>query len=155
MEKMLLTKLRTYHHIYNNALNMPTHSLSLKKMNGTHASILCKYIASSHKLEEEKGRWRGNSRGDRICRNCTMNVDETHEHFLIFCTKHNDIRTRFAVNARSISQIFQMKNIHLLISELDRNRRWENSYTSMDKEGFIFIVVFVFLFISFYCISCQ
>lgn len=39
---------------------------------------------------------------------------------------HNNIGTRFKITRSSGSEIFKINNIHVIISELDRNRKWIN-----------------------------
>ena len=56
--------------------------------NFEHRRAIAKIRTSSHKLEVETGRWRGVSRDQRICKNCTLNKVEDENHFLFECGMH-------------------------------------------------------------------
>ena len=49
-------------------------------------------------LEIERGRWRGTPKELRLCKQCTMNVIEDLEHFLLVCPKYSTLRTEFLMN---------------------------------------------------------
>ena len=89
------TKLKTYHAIYNNCENIPETSLTLQTANPRHNTVLRKYVTSSHDLENEKGRWMGQSKGNRRCKQCILGLDETMLHFIFYCERFRDIRDQY------------------------------------------------------------
>ena len=49
----------------------------------------------SHSLEIEFGRFNGIDRENRLCKLCNQNTIESEYHFLLCCSKYNDIRIKY------------------------------------------------------------
>ena len=83
-------------------------SLRLEKYLSAHSSSRGRSYPSSLRngtniLEVEKGRWEGLKREQRICKHCNLNVTEDERHFLLFCPKYNDYRTKLYKSMLDVS----------------------------------------------------
>ena len=61
-----------------------------------YRKTLAQFRAGVFPLELERGRWRGKPVEERICRQCTMLAVESEYHYLVECTKYNDLRLKLA-----------------------------------------------------------
>ena len=50
---------------------------------------------SAHDLEIEKGRHHNIQRNLRLCKNCSTQILENEFHFMLVCTKHRCLRTKY------------------------------------------------------------
>jgi len=50
---------------------------------------------SAHDLEIEKGRHHNIQRNVRLCKNCSTHILKNEFHFMLVCTKHRWLRTKY------------------------------------------------------------
>lgn len=65
-------------------------------MQKTRRRIAVAQFRTGSLLQVEKGRWIGQSREERICRRCEMQVVDDERHMIFQCTGLDDIREQYS-----------------------------------------------------------
>ena len=63
--------------------------------NPVFRQALCKFRTSAHSLKIETGRWNKTPCCNRLCELCNLNQVEDEFHFLLVCSKYQDLRAKF------------------------------------------------------------
>ena len=101
------TKLCIYKEIYHLTNEIPTTTFTLAETNENRRKLLSRYVLSSHNLACVTSKWSG---GNRACKNCDINQDETLKHFLFDCSAYTTIRSSYPGFPRTLQSFFEWES---------------------------------------------
>ena len=85
-------KCKFYKHMY----SMHTLQYYLDRpVNYIYKPFICKYRICAHNLNIETGRFNNINRNERFCFNCNKNSIEDEYHFILECSRYDDLRRKY------------------------------------------------------------